>query len=174
MLTPLVWRFLAAIGIIAALMLGYAKFMTNEPSDWQYVSGIGLQSKVQTGLKQMYWQWQSQGRSKTINYQPGNVDWVVVVNMNDKGLPILDGGKQGCDAFIAWFIDKRVFDSQLQMSAEFIKQDVDAPSRYLEQNKAVVGEEKRKLSFCRFVLNEQIYSYYPHTGEFTFLGANNE
>ena len=158
-------RFIVAVIVMLILMGLTAKHVLNDNNNatWQNLSAQGLNTKIQTGLTQMYWQWQQEGRAKQIEYRPENVKQTFIINMTNKGLPKIEMNADGCIEFLSWFVDENVLSNQLEVTTTFIERNV--TKRVLANGNK---ENAKPVYICQFLYANEIFKYDLATGQFTF------
>lgn len=156
-------RFVIVIIVVGILMAITVKYVFNGNDNWRNVSANGLQVKVQTGLTQIYWKWQSEGRAKQIEYQPGNVDKAFIINMTTKGLPVVERNEKGCKTFLSWFVEEKMLSKSLNVTTTFIE-------RKLTNTNIPIGmnNDTSSVYICQFSHTKKIFNYDLITGSFTF------
>lgn len=155
-------RYFVAVIVMLILMVLTAKYALDKNTNWENTSAQGLKVKIQTGLTQIYWQWQQEGRAKQIEYKPGNVKQGFVLAMTNKGLPELEKNENGCEVFLSWFIDEKVLSNQLEVTTSYIERKV--------TNQALsdgTKESARTVSSCQFLYANKRFKYDLDTGQFT-------
>lgn len=117
--TKRLFSFLSAFSIILLLMVVVIKYSLDGNAGWQETSAQGLKAKMQTGLTQMYWKWQADGRAEQIQYQPENGHGSFVIPMNAQGRPQISKDINGCLQFLYWFIDEKTLNKTVNVSTTF-------------------------------------------------------
>ena len=117
-------RNVIAVIVMLILMAMTVKYTVEENTGWQNISAQGLNTKIQMGITQIYWQWQQQGRAHKIEYSPENVKKAFVINMTNKGLPELEKSKEGCNEFLSWFVEEKVLSNQIEVTTSYIERKV--------------------------------------------------
>jgi hypothetical protein len=148
------------------------KYSFKEDASWLDISSQGLHGKIQTGVTQMYWQWQGQGRTSTIEYGPENVDSPFVINMTQNGLPILQQDDAGCFEFLSWFIDKNLLNKSLNVTTTYISKSLynnSEKTRGLSNGSESTQEAGKELNhaYCQFEYAGKFHTYDINTGQLT-------
>jgi hypothetical protein len=151
-----------------------------EDAAWVAISNQGLHGKMQTGITQIYWQWQSQGRTNSIEYKPENVSQTFVINMTNDGLPLIERSQQGCLEFLYWFVDKKFLNKSVNVTTTFIEKrfdevgDQSSNIALSEESAATSSLQKRDISgdlqaeFCNFQYGTKVHIYNLNSGTLTF------
>lgn len=163
------WHFVAVVMLVAVLIAWLLTTMQKGSERWQKTSVNALVQKIQGDLRQMYWQWQDEGRPHSILYKPQNVERAHLVPMSLKGRPVIARNVNGCMQFMQWFIDQEHINGQLK--AVFI----DTTQRLSEQKSQKVMPSKsiQELSknieqnqfICQYELFDFQYEYNADSGE---------
>jgi len=154
-------HYISVVMLILILMAFTAKYALDDDASWQKVSAQGLHVKIQTGLSQMYWQWQQQGRANQIEYKPENVKRAFIIDMSNEGVPLVEKNEQGCKTFLSWFIEEKVLNNQLDVTTTYIQETtIDLPTGAKLQREPIYS--------CHFDYANKILRYDLSTGHFTF------
>lgn len=153
MLSARLWQFCCAIIVIFVLMKLTIEYADSPQARYKDVSSQGLQTKIENGLQQIYWQWQHQGRVDFIDYPiPSNSSdrATIKIAVNSKGLPLVEKSRKGCERFIKWFVDEKVLNNPLDLTTTVVTS---------------TKSEGNESYFCRFEYANRVYRYHPFTGE---------
>jgi len=143
------WRFLLVVIVISVLMTVLVKHVVIDDTAWQRTSAMGLKNKLTTGINQIYWQWQEEGRPKKIAYYPEHAANSVEIPISTSGRAIFDATEDGCNRFLYWFIDKNLLEHHVNTSI-----------------KKIENRSTKQLSvICEFSLYKFIFLYAAETGE---------
>jgi hypothetical protein len=153
----------SALIIVLVLMVQLMKYALNEQTYWHDVSGQGLNAKIQTGLTQMYWQWQGNGRADNIEYWPQNADQAFTIQMNNKGLPVVTKDKSGCLQFLYWFIDKKLLNKSVNVTTTYIPAQANVDGAGNKNMKSGI-----ESSMCQFQYADKFYTYDLNSGQLQF------
>jgi hypothetical protein len=156
-------RNIFAIVVMFILMALTAKYAFDENANWQGMSAQGLNVRIQTGITQIYWQWQQQGRAKQIEYRPENVKQAFVINMTNKGLPDVEKNEDGCNEFLSWFVDENVLSNQMEVTTNYSERKVSHTA--LTDGAKELAEP---VYSCQFLYANTILEYDLKSGQFTF------
>jgi len=152
-----IWQFCLAIAMILLLMTLTIDKTTAPHNAFNKVSFSGLQVKIETGLQQIYWQWQHQGRPDYIDYPlPGDIveRETIKIATNNQCLALVENSQQGCEEFISWFIDKKLLNKALQMSTTVVRE---------------TNELDEESFYCKLEYANRVFMYHPQTGDLRFL-----
>ena len=116
MLSLRIWHYLAVLFVVVAMLGLNVKDLILNDGKWQQVSAQGLHIKMQTGLAQIYWQWQQAGRPNNIEYHPENVATGNYIALNVAGQPQIEQSVEGCKQMLNWFVDQKVLNNQVKVS----------------------------------------------------------
>lgn len=156
-------RNVIAVIVMLILMTMTVKYTFEENTSWQSISAQGLNTKIQTGITQIYWQWQQQGRANTIEYKPANAKQGFVINMSNKGLPELQKSEEGCNEFLSWFVEEKVLSNQIEVTTSHIERNV--------TNQVTNDGTKDHVKadyVCQFLYANTLLEYDLKSGHLTF------
>lgn len=167
MLSNTLLKYVLAVAIILLLMAITVKYMLDDNAKWRDISSEGLHTKIQTGITQIYWQWQAQGRAKQIEYWPQNTEHGFTITMSDKGLPLVLPSKEGCLEFLIWFVDEKILNKSLKVTITYVgKNLIDNDGRIT----GTIMQDKQSdfaLSTCKFEYAGKIHTYNINSGQLT-------
>jgi hypothetical protein len=135
----------------------------NEDAHWLDVSGQGLHTKIQTGLTQIYWQWQGNGRANKIEYWPENIEYPFLIEMNDRGLPVVAKNVGGCVQFLYWFVDEKLLNKSVDVTTNYIETKYSINSLRNEN-----AEDGIETAICQFEYANKVHIYDLNSGRLTF------
>lgn len=157
-------RNIIAVIVMLILMAMTVKYTIEENTGWQSISAQGLNTKIQTGITQIYWQWQQQGRAKKIEYRPENVKQAFAINMSNKGLPELRKSKDGCNEFLSWFVEEKVLSNQIEVTTSYIEREVTNQIT----NDGTKKDHVETDYVCQFLYANTLLEYDLKSGHLTF------
>lgn len=166
-------RYVTAITIVFVLMALTIKYTMKSDTTWRDVSSQGLHTKIQTGLTQMYWQWQAQGRATSIEYWPQNAEQAFVINMSSTGLPVVNPDNEGCLTFLNWFVDKKILNKNVNVTITYIQKTFEEQGQSAPRSK-IQGEQAKEVkgeaihSYCQFHYAGKVHQYDITTGQLRF------
>ncbi len=140
-------------------MLLTVKNALDENAQWHVISAKGLQTKMQTGLTQIYWQWQQKGRPAQIEFMPENQSSVVLMTMSKQGVPVIEANKAGCEQLLSWFVDEQYRNDQINLTTTFLNRDA-VTKLHNHTNNANGASEK----ICKFEYAQHVFLYHLFTG----------
>lgn len=153
--------YVSAFTVVFILMALLTKYALHDDANWHDVSGQGLNSKIQTGLTQMYWQWQGNGRANRIEYWPENAEQGFIIEMDAQGLPIVDNDERGCLQFLYWFVDEKLLNKNVNVTTTFIQTQTNVTGA---QNKNI----ENGTAMCQFQYADKFYTYDLNSGQLRF------
>lgn len=155
MFTQRLWHYVAVIFIVVGLIGLSIKHIFVDDTKWQQISGQALHLKMQTGLAQIYWQWQKTGRPNQIMYKPENIDEISPIVIDKQGRPEIEQSEQGCKDMLSWFVDQRVLNYQVKVS--------------INKDNNSIGSSKQFS--CKFEYAKYVYLYNTSTRQLDFTDA---
>lgn len=115
-------RFAILVLILIILTSLFLRHVFVAPTKWQSVNAQVMVANMKNALQQMYWQWQSEGRPEVLQYIPNAENGLLPftgsdeqvfgqskssykLNMNTRGLPIIEASESGCRKLLPWLVD---------------------------------------------------------------------
>lgn len=141
------------MALVSVLMTVLIKHVLLDDTAWQQTSAQGLKNKLSTGINQVYWQWQDEGRPKQILYQPEHAATAYEIPISPQGRAVFAESEAGCTQFLFWFIDKNILEDHVITSIKKVEG--------LEPNQASV--------ICEFRLYKFVFIYAAETGELSTM-----
>jgi hypothetical protein len=129
--------------------------MLGDANKWQQVSGQSLYIQMQTGLAQIYWQWQQAGRPQQIDYQPENADKISQIIIDKQGRPQIAQNEKGCEQMLSWFVDQKALNYRVKVS--------------IKHNAGIILVNQDFV--CRFEYAKYVYLYNTRTRQLDFAHA---
>lgn len=165
------WHFLVAIMVVILLMFLFMMRTSSNDVKWQRTSAQGLYNKVQTGLSQVFWLWQQQGRPAYVLYKPQYAAKTYRIDMDNKGIPQIERSAKGCMAILALFVEKDFVENHFKVSIQRMKQGSSAMVPYTELspvNDISNADSDRGVMhvLCKYEFYDFIFTYNIKNGEF--------
>lgn len=148
------WHFIVTACVVMTLVaLSIVHIMRSE-AQWEQVSARGLQHKINVGLEQIYWQWQSEGRPEEIMYRPEHVKQAIKIKMLADGKPDIEVSQAACKEFLNWFVQDLSMDSLVTVKAT-------------AQNGAQAqdGNDDTAQLACRYTIANHSFAYHVHDAQ---------
>lgn len=176
------FHLMCALGVIIIIMALMMQALTQKEQEWDDVSSLGLSSKMNSTLQQIYWQWQNEGRPGSILYSRGkpnsllssNSDKISTVKLylSANGVLEIDKDIEGCKQLLELFIGDKYPISRLQIEVDILN-DVELPETRRELNNLkinAISDDKvtsSTLNLCKFEYADRVYFYEIDSGELT-------
>jgi hypothetical protein len=176
MLTNALFRNASALIIIFILMALTVTYTTQDDAPWQEISSKGLHGKMQTGITQIYWQWQAQGRAGSIEYWPQNAQQPFAIEMTPEGLPVVAKSERGCLQFLFWFVDEKLLNKSLNVTTTYIHRNISDIGQNLNDSQTLGNDQymhntdlKREFDIfvCQYQYAGNVHRYNINTGLLT-------
>jgi hypothetical protein len=105
---------LLCLMVVCLVFTVAVKYLLKDDAKWQQVSAHSLANQMEHGIKQMYWQWQQEGRPASIEYRPEHVEHAMTINMSSTGKPIVGDENDTCNQILTWFVKDAAIDTMIQ------------------------------------------------------------
>jgi len=114
------------------------------------------------GLAQIHWQWQFEGRPKSILYETSNAKRVDSIEINKKGWPDLAKSKEACSAFL------NIFAGSVVVKVGALELDFNVEKQLGIKIELIalhsVNDSSELVDICRYSRNGHKFEYHLGTG----------
>jgi len=128
------------------------KYLFEDDAKWQQVSAQSLANQMEQGIKQMYWQWQQEGRPASIEYRPEHAEHAMTIKMSSTGKPIVGNEEDTCNQILTWFVKDVAIGTMIQATT-------------ILSDKALKDDRGRG---CEFSVAKQVIFYQADTAHILY------
>jgi hypothetical protein len=157
------FRSITVFIVIMLIATGLYKSLLSDNNDaWEKVGFENVKGSMQKGLALMHWQWEFEGRPKSILYETTRAQRTDRFEINSKGWPDLAKSDEACSALLHVFAGAVVVEiSDLELDVNVEKQLGIKVEFIARQNVNGSGE---LVDICRYSRKSQKFEYHLGTG----------